>query len=334
TENYGFDKIVAMLGKYGEGKLTEPIFREVLDISLEEFDEGFFAYAREFAESFGIQPRIPLGKVDEFKYYAEDNPEEIDGLVRLGFAYYFNGRETDAELAAGRAKRLEKPSADLQALLGLIKLAQGRAQPVVRHLQAALDQGTKYKYRSLVGIGTVHYSRNNMEKAIDFLQPAIELHPTGTRRRFGSRESPYYMLINAYLELERSEDALRVMEKLVDIDRDDRTARMRLLRHYVEKEEWAKALRYAEDIVFIDPYEPTFHDQLAQAYLGLDRFAECQRELEILLATPEPNLERISADLAWCYHQGGKREKAVEWARKALEFDPEEPRAREILDAK
>ncbi|MCA8962881.1 MAG: tetratricopeptide repeat protein, partial [Planctomycetes bacterium] len=330
TEKYGWDKIVAMLGAYAKGHLTEKVFRDVLGLSLEEFDRGFFEYAKQLSDSFGIAPRIPLGKVEEFRYFTEDHPEDPEGWVRLALAYYFNGKETDAELAAGKALAFDTPIGDLEACLGMIKLGQGKTKRAGEHFEKAIELGTRYRYRCYYGLAQTRARRDDAEGAIEALKAAIAIHPTGIRPRFGG-EHPYYQLFELLNENDREDEAIRVLEDLARIDRDDMTSRVRLLKHYAAQENWKKAIEFGWDAPFIDPYYPDAHDLLARAYLAEQRFEEARRELEVFRLTEDAPLDRIYPDLAWCYHQLGQREKAREIAKLAREQGSRDDRLSEIL---
>jgi len=330
-KTYGFDKIVSMLAAYGQGKLTEEVFAEVLGITLEEFDRGFFAYARQFATSFGLQPRIPLHKVDELKFRVEDNPEDLEAIVQLAFGYYFNGREADAELTIGKALALDGEHADLQTLLGLLKLGQGRTKAADRHLKKAIEQKTRYRYRAHLALGMIRLARDDNDGAIGLLQRAIQIHPAGIRPRFGSDQNPYYLLINALKAEDREQEALEVMQQLARTDRDDLVVRKELLGHFVKQEKWSQAVEFGWDAVYIDPYDPEIHDLLAKAYLNMNRWQSCRRELEVLMALPEPPVDRVYPDLAWCYHKLGDAEQAKKYAQRAVDMGRNDDRLREIL---
>ncbi len=330
-ETYGFDKIVAMLSAYGKGKLTEQIFPEVLGVSLDEFDKGFFAYAREFAESLGLQPRIPLARVDALKFKVEDDPDDLDAIVELAFGYFFNGKEADAELTLGKAFQLEKEHPDMETLLGLLKMGQGKTKAAGDHLKKALELKTKYQYRAHLALGMIRLARNDNDGAIQLLQKAIEIHPTGTRPRFGAEQNPHYLLINTLQAEDREPEALEAMQRLATIDRDDVVVRKELLAYFVGQEKWSKAVEFGWDAVYIDPYDPEIHDFLAKAYLGMNRWDSCRRELEVLMALPEPPVDRVYPDLAWCYHKLGNSEKARNFAQRAIDLGENDSRLQEIL---
>lgn len=81
--------------------------------------------------------------------------------------------------------------------------------------------------------------------------------------------------------------------------------------------------------------DPGDYYNLASAYMRLERYAEAGRIYEVMLARQMDVGERstyVYANLAWIYQRQGASEPAQELAYRALQLNPDNRKAREILD--
>ncbi|MEE8142438.1 MAG: tetratricopeptide repeat protein, partial [Planctomycetota bacterium] len=329
TETYGFEKIVEMLSAYQQGRNTEQVFHEVLGISLEEFDGKFFAYARKLAGSFGIYPRYLPDQIQALRYAAQDHPKEVDRWVKLGLAYLYAGRDTDAELSIGRALKLGPKDGDLNALIGFLKFKQKKTRAAIEAFDTAIASGTHYRYRCRVALGILLTERDERERAIVLFREAIDIHPDGVRPRFG-KPNPYLLLAGLLHEEKRDDEAVAVLEKLVRVSRDDVEVRKRLGAVYRVQEKWEKLVQALDDAVYIDPYDMEVHRFLAEGYLQLEAYSLALRELTVQLADEKAEKNALFGEISWCHYHLGDPEKALEFADKALERAPKNPRALEV----
>lgn len=334
ADTYGFDKIVAMLEAYGKGLNTEEVFRTVLEMPTKKFDAEFAKSARKFCDELGIWPRYLPNQIIGLRADVEDHPKDADGWVHLGLAYLFSGKEkfTDCELAIGRALALDPDHADLLALMGMLHLAQGKTKTSIKELESALEKGTNYKYRAHVALGNMYRKRGKRDQAIAAFEKAIEIHPQGTRPRFGAA-SPYYQLSELLMAEESEEKAVAVLERLLAMDRDDVNVRKKLGVYYRLKGNWEKVTHVLADGVFIDPYDMEIHQLLADAYMKREVYPSALIELTVLVDMEGAALEKIYPDIAWCHLQIGNRDEARDFAQRALKMAPGNERAKEVIEA-
>lgn len=331
TERFGFEKIVQMLDRYRAGEQTEPIIQAVFGWSYRDFDREFLAWGREQAQKMGLGPRVPPSQITPLRFAAQDDPTSVDRWVRLGFAYYFSEKLADAELVIGKALKLGKPSGDLEALRGLIKVQQRRTGAARAHFKQALELGTRYRYRSQLGLAMSAKSRNDNDAAIEYFQAAIETHPMGVKPRFGSSQNPYYHLSELLLAADREEEALAVLEKLLAMDRDDAKVRKQVAKFYRTREDWPRVVDSLWDAVYIDPYDFETHGLLAEAFQKTQAWEKALVELEILQLDENPALDRIYGSMATCYLELERPNRARELAAKALEINSKEEQSLAVI---
>lgn len=330
-KRWNFAKLIEMLRAYRDGKNTEQVFRETLSMSLSDFDRDFLQHCRELAQGFGIYAGYSPAQVEPLRFHLEDNPEDGASWVKLGLAYMFTGKITDAELAIGRAKKLGHESGDLHALIGMVKMQQGKTSGAIEALQKAIDGGTNYRYRARVALGYLLNAEKERDRAAQLLQEAIDIHPDGVRGRFG-QPNPYYVLADILYAQEKEEEAVAILERLVRVALDDLDVRKRLASYYRIREEWDKLVLALEDGPFIDPFDIEVHQLLAQGYVEAEAYGPALRELTILLAYDDPALEKIYPEIAWCHYKLGDNEKALDFAKRAVSMAPKNERALEVLE--
>lgn len=332
VDRFGFDKIPEMLAAYRAGKSTEAVFSAVLGLALPKFDAEFLAWAKKGAAQTGLAPRYLPDQIEQLRFHVEDNPGDVDGLVKLGLAYLFSGREADVELTVGKALKLGKEHKDLHALVGMLKLQQGKTKNARKSLRAALNAGTTYKYRCSLGLGILLAGERETVAAIEMLQAAVAIHPAGTEARLGG-PNPYALLADLLNKNGDEDEAIAVLEQCLQYSRDDLDVRKTLAAHYRGVENWPALVAALEDGPYIDPFDLQVHQLLAEGYRETERWAAALREFNIQLLPEDAPLERIYPDIAWCHYKLGETEKAKEFAEKALKMAPNNDKAQEVLDA-
>ncbi|MGE3165627.1 MAG: tetratricopeptide repeat protein [Planctomycetota bacterium] len=332
-ERYGFEKILEMLSAYRDGKNTEQVFRDVLGVSLAEFDGSFLAYAREQAAALGLTPRYLTAQVEPLRLHLDDHPDDADSWIKLGLAYVFTGKLADAEISVSKAQQLGSKNPDLHSLVGFLKFAQGKTSGAIEALERAIAEGGRYRYRNRVALAALlDQEKKPRERTMGLLREAIEIHPDGIEPRFG-QPNPYYFLARLLTEEDREADAIAVLEQLVRVARDDLEVRKRLGAYYTAREEWPLLVQALGDAPFIDPFDGEVHQMLAKGYVEVEAYESALRELEVLLAFEDPALEKIYPELAFCHLKLGNRDQAADFAKRALGLAPTSERAKSVLDA-
>ncbi len=332
-KEWGYDAILRMLEAYAAGKSTEQVFAEVLAIDLPSFDRRFLVHAKELADSFGgLGPRWPEESIDGFRYHTEDHPDDVAGWVRLSWAYFFHKRMADAELAMGTARKLDPDHPDLLALEGMIARDEKKWRTTREKLEAAIAGGTTYGIRCRTALALLEEQEKNAEAAIALWEEIIRMHPLGVVGYLGAPHA-YHQLARLLEDVGREAEAVKVLEDLVDIDRDDFPTRMKLADYHAARENWEKVIRCAWDAPFIYPYVRETHRLLGRAYLETGKPELAVREYTVALAGDDPPLRQLYPFLAEAHWKAGNIAEARDYAERARTMTPDDPRVREVLDA-
>jgi tetratricopeptide (TPR) repeat protein len=154
---YGFEKVLALLPHFRQGKKTEETIRLVFAQSAEEFDRAFQEFLRQrfrpetiviagpksspLAKILGNMLSSPDKNADgDLRGRAESEPRDFDFLAALRYGKYLakNGQTADAEVYLGRAKKLLPAYVDegspYEALAELF-WEQGRKKEAVAELE-------------------------------------------------------------------------------------------------------------------------------------------------------------------------------------------------------
>lgn len=333
ASEWGEEGLLRLLDSYREGRSTPEAIKEALEIGIEEFDRRAFRYCKALATRFGIGPFYSERHIIHLRQVAEEKGDDGGAWIDLALAYSNSrGRLADAELAIGKAEKLAQESADLSAVRGMIAMRGDKKKTAEREFRKAIAGGSRWQYRSRVGLAAIHADRQENQEAIDQLTEAISIHPDGTRGRFG-KPGPYKLLASLLDDEGRREEAIAVMVEQVNHDRDDFQTRLKLAKIFSDDEKWQQVIDSAWDAPFINPYDSELHFLLGRAYIEVGKHSEALRELEVQLAAENPPLVQIYPDLAWVHWKLGKDESALDYARKALRLDPTSERAREVLEA-
>ncbi|OFW20470.1 MAG: hypothetical protein A3H27_06680, partial [Acidobacteria bacterium RIFCSPLOWO2_02_FULL_59_13] len=116
AEKYGFSKILSLLNSYQKGENDAAAFREVLGLSLEEFDKQFLNYARE--QTFGFAKAVDFEwarqdrTLEEIRQEVEKHPDNFFAQLHLAEALAAQSQFREAIPHAQAAQMLFPPYAD------------------------------------------------------------------------------------------------------------------------------------------------------------------------------------------------------------------------------
>lgn len=333
-DKWGFDKVLRLLQGYGENKSPEVIFKEVLGLSLEEFDKEFFAHVKEWVEANGYQPSIVAERIPALQAAVDSDPDNVDRLVELAWAYHSNRIEVDVPITVDRILKLDADNGDAHAILGLEFLARKKKEKAKEPLEKALAGGTRFRFRVRSALGSLEAEAGNTERAVEHLEKAKEISP-----RAGAAFPPvgnvYYRLADLYKKLGDETAAVRQMEELSRHAPQDLRSRGRVASYYLEKEDEdsaRKALRALEEMLYINPYPRKTHESLAEVATRLSEHDVTIREYGYLLKLPETNHKVAYRELARAHAARGNAPEARDYAKKLLELEPESAEAKAILE--
>jgi tetratricopeptide (TPR) repeat protein len=333
SEKWGFDSILRILKGYRDHKGTRAIFREVFDLSLEEFDEQFLVWVGEWVERNGYEPIVAPENISKLQLVLEAKENDLPTLVQLTWAYYSSGNDLDTVLTAKKALEVDEKNGDAHAILGLTAYRDEKNPTKAKAtLEKAVELGTRYDFRAQLFLGLIAQADRKNETAVTHLEKAKAISP-----RAGAglgRPNVYYLLQELYQKLGKEELAVLQMEELSVFAVEDARCRRTIADYYLKRDDdagAAKALTALEQLVFLQPFDRSLHQDLGRLGVRLERHETTVRAYEYLLRYPDANPKIAYAALARAHAGLGNAPAARSYARRLLRLDPANGEAKKIL---
>jgi len=335
TATWGFDKVLAVLEGYAANHATPRIFRDVFELSLEEFDRRFFAYLAAWVDATGYVPELGQNVIEGLQLALEDEPKNVQKLLELGWAYQCAGLDVDVPLTIGKVLEIDPENGDAHAILALQALGQRKTSAAKEHLAKALASGTRFAFHMHEALGKLALDAGDKEVAIEHFEKAREISPLAGAGHPPGRNL-YYQLVELYDGAGQEALAVERLEDLRRFSVEDPRCRAMLADRFLvvdTEESAAKAADVLEEVLYINPFDKTVHENLARAAVRAGRHATVVRQYDLLLrAFPDTNPRLAHLALARAHLALGETESAREHAEKTLEVDDECDEARAILE--
>ncbi len=331
-EQHGMAKINEMLESYAKGHDTRRVLRDVLGTSAENFDRVFMEWLGQKVEAAGVGPAFQGRHIDQLRERTEDEPNVARHWVWLAAAYLAEKKVADAELAIGKAEKLDPDSADLAVVKASMQLNEGLTDKALKSLGQAILGDSIWSWRSRLLKASILRKRGDTEEALKMLEEATAQAPTATSSPV-SPGSPWVQLATLQKDLDLDAQAIESYRQQIFHDRDDANTRLALAKSMEKAGDYQGVIDAAWDLPFITPYGDESHALLGRAYLELEDWQNARRELELRLALETPAMEEIYPDLAWVLWKLGENTDALKWARRALMLDPANVRAQQVVDS-
>jgi tetratricopeptide (TPR) repeat protein len=332
VDEFGFEKILEMLEAYGEDQQTPAVLKTVLGVTTEEYDRRFEEWVGRYVGGWKITPRWSDDTLKAMVEKRTEDPDDLEVLVKLAWAFHQRGNRVDAMSHLGRALDKEKDDPRLILLRGEVAYRSGRFDKAKSWYETFLAKGEDDLALRLHLAEILEQSRD-YEGAVAQYEAAKACFP-----RYAGDKNPY-------LELARLKGgggdfagAMVEIESYVRLANTDIRRRMELADWYEERGEWEKLSRILNEVVEIYPLDPKssekVHARLAAVRARLSDLTGAALEYEVALElgvtrSTEPE---VRVGLGEVYHLLGRLRDARHQARAALEIDAEYGPAKELLE--
>ena len=338
-KKWNFASVLSILKGYREHKPLERIFSEVLEVTLEEFDKGFFAFVDAWVRENGYQPALAEDVIEPLELAVETAPDDLAKLADLAWAYFLNipGKEEDSWLTAQKILKQDPDHGDAHAILAFVSYTKrDDKDEAKRLLQLALSEGTKFQFRTHFMLGQIAAEEERFDEAIEYYEKAKSIAPRVGAAYSLAGPNVYYQLAALYEKQGKSELVVERLEELSAHAPEDPKCRFAIAEHFLptlEKDEMAteKVFLALSEAIYIAPYDPKLHIHLARAAEKLNRHDVTIREHLYLLSQRHTNPKISHLALAKAYLHRENLEEAERYARKVLLVDPEEVEAKDVL---
>ncbi len=261
--------------------------------STENLDEA----EKLFLKSLEVDPNFALGHAGLGETYWEKYEKyKTPNLVE----------KTNTALM--KALEINENLAPVQNLMGIMNTASGNYEQAINHFQRALDIDPKYN-PAFRGLAKAYDSQGKSEKAVHTFKQAIKLKPEYWQG--------YKDLGIHYLNKGNYKSAINQLQKAVALLPKSSTAYSNLGAAYYYNENIDKARQMFEKSLALDK-NPSAASNLATIYYYEENYDQAANMYEIALDAL-PDRYDMWGNLAAAYELGGKKDKAVETYKTAIE---------------
>jgi len=327
TEKYGFDKILAIIDGYGKSRDENDIMSEALGVDLNKLDAGFKEWAADKFLKFKVEGRITNMDVSRLQDQVEFNPDDARLHARLARSYVAAKKLLDAENSITCAMKLEPSNPENFLAQAELDMQQGFASSAKKNYLKALSNGLKNTYDVHLVLARIYFAEEKKEEAIEYLKKASVDFPLDI-----SPASPYRQLYAIYTQDERKDEALEQLEKIVALTDMEPMARVTLADKWFEDGRFAEAIDLLRQLLHLNPLTPGIHERLGDALYADEMLEEALEEFKTAVIIGGQGQAKAYSGLARCYFDLEDNKEAEENARKALQLDPGNSRAKEVLE--
>lgn len=326
-KKWGFDAVLEILKLYGEDLTTEEIMLEVLQLTLESFDEQFLGFVGDKVSSYRLLPQWDGDRLEEFRDAADLDPDNADLHAKLAWAYYYQGGGVDCEAALGRALEADPDHPVANLLRGALNYDEDRFDRAERYLKRGLEGGAEDAFARL-RLAQIYERSGKLDDAVREYKRAKSDFPF-----YVGGGNPYERLETLYRARKDEEAAIRELRAYADLVNTDLEARQKLFAWYSEKGDLERARRYLEEMLWVDPFDLKTHVELAEIYRQTDRRADEVGELEVAVALADgPGKAELLVRLARAEIALERLDDARFHLEDALRLDASNADARALLD--
>ncbi len=180
----------------------------------------------------------------------EIQPESVQSYNILGYAYSI--KKDYKNMVDAYKKAIEKNGNDLQAYfnLGQYYINSGKYDEAISYLKKAekiKSDMPKIYYME----GVAYFGLKKVDKAISNYKKAIDLYEKNNDKK--SAKDVYFNIAIAYMKIKQHSKAIPYLEKVLNIDDQDKDALMNLGICYINTKEYKKALPLFNKLISIDP---------------------------------------------------------------------------------
>jgi tetratricopeptide (TPR) repeat protein len=308
-------QIFFRMKKYPE---AERLSREVLEIDNSRMDARFSLGLILFFAGEDLD-----GAIDEFLIVLENSPQNHKARFFLASAYEKMKRYPDALQEFAGIPEDSDFYVNSRLHMSFILKEDGRIEEAIELLNNSID--TKGSEDELFGFLAALYEENNqLHRAEEILKKGLSIFPASI--------DLHYKLGVIYSKMERGEESLLEMEKVLAIEPENAEALNFIGYTYADKGiRLDEAERMIKRAMELKPGNGYIIDSLGWLYYRQNKTEKAIKYLEEAFRIT-PKDPTIAEHLGEVYERMGNGEKALEMYRKALELNPENESLKEKIN--
>jgi tetratricopeptide (TPR) repeat protein len=324
-EQFGMDKLVEMLGLWGQGVRDPQVIKRALGIDMDELDRRFRAWLAPRLSRYERQfvPDMRAPALEEAQKAADAAPNDARKQIELVIALASEGKVKEAKAALDA---LAKSHPD---------------EPHVAYLEARFQMsnkdidGAKKTLEQLVGRGHDGYAVRMQLADIAEAQKDLKVsraHLEAARRFDPTQVEAIQALHDLAKKAGRKGDVIAALRELSVLDQHEPRASVRLLAALAEAGLWDEARQVGQRAIYVDLDDSAVHRLYGEAMYHGKKYDQALFELEsaILCEPKEEEAAAVFLLAAKVYRDMGRTDDARKAAQKVLEIDPGNAEAKAI----
>ncbi|MDP4291067.1 MAG: tetratricopeptide repeat protein, partial [Bacteroidota bacterium] len=133
----------------------------------------------------------------------------------------------------------------------------------------------------------------------------------------------YELILDHYLQEDDLEKCFLVLQNAMEQHPNTISLTLRQVQFLISKNNTEKALRILKEVEAIDPYNKDIFRTRGDIYSQLQFYHEAIKEYQKAIDDTEENLDEIYSNIAFEYENLHNYDKALEYLKKAIDFNPE-----------
>ncbi|MDC3979833.1 tetratricopeptide repeat protein [Polyangium jinanense] len=305
ADKYGFDKVAAMLPRWGKGERTPDVIKGALGVSHDEVDRQFREWLKKRLARYEKQyvPDLHAPPLDEARKALRTDPKNPKKLVELALALFSDGQKPEALAVLDEALALDPKQPDANFVRLRLAMGEKKLDDAARILDKMVANGHD-GYVLRMKAADLAEMRKDKTRMKACFEAAFKFDPSQAEPLQG-----LYDLAKEQKDIAGQLDALR---RLSLLDQHDRRVWVKLLELLVERGLWEEAVKVGESAIYVDVSNTKVHRLYAKALARSGQQVSAIFELNsAILTKPEPaEMTQIYEDLAKGYDKLGKADYA------------------------
>lgn len=315
ASEFGFDKMPAMLTRWGNGERTPEVVKGALGITTEELDKRFRTWLEPHLGRYAKQfvPDLRAVPLDEARKAVKDDPNNAKKHVDLALSLYQEDQAPEGDAMLRMAMRLDPKQPDAHYIL-LMRALRGKHVKEAGQLinKMIADGNDGYAVRMKAADLAEMLGKTPLMK--ESFEAAARLDP--------SQLEPLQGLYDVCHKQKDAACEMSAIRRLAQLDQHNRKVWIKYLRMLVARQAWTEAKAAGEAAMFVDVMNPEVHTLYARALARTGNFVSAIYELNSALIAmrggkPDPaEVVAIYEELARAYD----KLKADDLAKKARDY--------------
>lgn len=363
-QRWGFEAILRLLDAFAAGKATSDAVRAACGIEPEALDGLFLQWLQRRYQPYAFLPPPGLEERSALLSRLQAHPWDVAARGALARVYALQGSPADAEMHADLALRhaqralgpwtalagvelgaegqpgaaslaqarllsIRAGAGDAYLALGILATRRGRPALARRHVDRALELGTRDAALAHQLLAQLLRARQRWRDAANELEVVARLVPP--------TPDVHRMLHATWAQAGDQARAMAHLRRVCALDSNDAAARKAYAEWAKAQGRWADVAEVLDDSNLIDPFQADVHVLLADALRRTatgDR-AKLERALVEYTAALDLKIGYQAGPLfgqAACLAELGRAQEALEKAKAAVEADPEHQEARALKE--